>query len=151
MLIFSKAVFSKGRSGEPPLDLKSIHGIIVESVTWLTEGSLCEHEWITDTTVTLKENEILEALNYEFDVPCLLQWGLSWFSAPINHKFVSTRTKIEKYRKIVNRTITLMCNFAVDGTHTPRAMFARTEKRCLEKGGCLEKSLQTRVMVEKRG
>ena len=27
-----------------------------------------------DTDVTLKENEILEALNYEIEVPCPFQW-----------------------------------------------------------------------------
>ena len=27
-----------------------------------------EHEWITDTNVTLEENEILEVLNYEIEV-----------------------------------------------------------------------------------
>ena len=70
-------------------------------MTWVTESSQWEQEWITDTSVTLKENEILEALNYEIDVPCPLQWGLQWFSAPthVNHKFVCNGSKIEKFRK----------------------------------------------------
>ena len=73
-----------------------LHGIMVESVTWVTEGSLWEHEWITDTSVTMKENEILEALKYESDSPCPLQWGLVRFSAPtnLNHKFVNNGTKV---------------------------------------------------------
>ena len=129
MLTYTEAVFSKGRSYEPPLDLDFIQGIIVESVTWVTDGSLWQHEWTTDTSVTLRENEILEALNSEIDVPCPLQWGLLWFSAPtdLNQKFASNGTKMEKFRKIVNRAFFFfMCNFAVDRTHTPRAMFVRT-------------------------
>ena len=78
------------------------------------EGSLWEDEWITDTNVTLKENEILEALDCEIDVPCPLQWGLLWFSAPtnLNHKFVNNGTKVEKFREIVNLAIELTCNCA---------------------------------------
>ena len=58
---------------------------------WVAESFLCEQDWITDANVTLKDNEILEALNYEIEVPCPLQCGLLWFSAPtnLNHKFVS--------------------------------------------------------------
>ena len=44
MWIYSIAVLSNGRRCEPPLDLDFIQGIIVESVTWVTEGSLWEHE-----------------------------------------------------------------------------------------------------------
>ena len=34
---------------------------------------LWEHELITETKVTMKENLTLEALNYDFDVPCPLR------------------------------------------------------------------------------
>ena len=63
--IYTKAVLCDGRRRYLPLDLEFILGTIVKSVTWVSEGSLWEHEWITDTNVTLKENEILEALDYE--------------------------------------------------------------------------------------
>ena len=82
--ICTKAVLCDGRRRDPPLDLESILGISVERVTWVTEGSLWEHEWIMDTNVTLKENDKLEALDYEIDVPCQLQWGMMWFSEPTN-------------------------------------------------------------------
>ena len=68
MWMYTKAVLSNGRRCEPPLDWDFIQGVIVESYNL--------DEWITDTSVALKENEILEALNYEIDVPCPLQWGL---------------------------------------------------------------------------
>ena len=84
---------------------------------WVTEDFLWEHEWITETNVTLKENDILEALKYDIDVPCPLQWGLLWFSAPsnLNRKFVNNGTKVAKFRDTVNSAIEL----------TPRACFLR--------------------------
>ena len=33
-------------------------GTIVENVSWVTEDSLWEHEWITATNVTVEENDI---------------------------------------------------------------------------------------------
>ena len=68
-----------GRRRDPPQDLQPFLGIVVESVSWVTEDFLWKHEWITDTNVTLKENTVLEALNYDIDVPCPLQSGLFWF------------------------------------------------------------------------
>ena len=99
MWIYTKTVLCDGRRSDKPLDLESIPGIIVASVTGVTEGSLWEHEWITDTNVTLKENDILEALDYEIDVPCPLQWRVLWLSAPtnLNRKFVNNGTKVEKF------------------------------------------------------
>ena len=38
-----KAVFCDGRGRDPPLDLQPILGIIVESVSWVTEVVLWEH------------------------------------------------------------------------------------------------------------
>ena len=92
----------------------------------MTEGSLWEHEWVTDSNVTLKENEILKALDYEIDVSCPLQWGLSWFSAPtnLNRKFVNNGTKVAKLRETVNCAVELTCNIAFDGAHTSRAFFS---------------------------
>ena len=43
------------------MDLQPLLAIIVESVSWVTEDSLWNHEW-TETKVTMKENLILEAL-----------------------------------------------------------------------------------------
>ena len=101
MWTYTKAVLCDGRRRDPPLELQPILGIIVESVSWVTEDFLWEEEWITETNVTLKENAILEALNYDIDVPCPLQWGLLWFSAPtkLNRKFVNRGTKVAKPEK----------------------------------------------------
>ena len=126
MWICTKTVLCDGRRRYPPLDLESFLGIIVESVTWVTEESLWEHEWITETNVTLKENAILEPLNYDIDVPCPLQWRLLWFSTPTNiiRKFVNTGTKVAKKRETDHCAIELTFNIPFDGAHTQRACFS---------------------------
>ena len=109
MWICTKALFCDGRKREPPLDLQSILAIIEESVSWVTEDSLCDHEWITETKVATKENLILEALHCDIDVPCLLQLALLWFSAPtnLNRKFVNNGTKVAQVGDTVNSAIEL--------------------------------------------
>ena len=78
MWICTKAVLSDGRRRDPPQDLQPIFGLLVESVSWVTEDFLWEPEWITEIKVTLKENVNLEARNYDIDVPCPLQWDWLW-------------------------------------------------------------------------
>ena len=105
MWIYTKAVLCDGRMRHPPLDLQPFLGLFVERASWVTEDFLWEHEWIMETNVTSKENVILEALNYDVDVPCPLQWGLLWFSAPrnLNRKFVNWSSKIHRHNQQCNR------------------------------------------------
>ena len=119
MWIYTKAVLCDGRRRDPPQDLQPKLGIVVESVSCVTEDPLWEHEWITETNVTLTENVILEALNYGIDVPCPLQWGLLWFSAPtnLNRKFVNGGVKVAEFWDTVSSAIELTCNIAFDGAH----------------------------------
>ena len=95
----NKAVFSKRCTGKPPLNLDFLQKIVMVSTKWVTESFSREQEWPTDTNVTLKEDDILEALNHEIDVPCLSQCGLLRFSAPtdLNLHFMNNGTKIEKF------------------------------------------------------
>ena len=82
---------------------------------------------MTEPDLLWKETDILEALNYDLDVPCPLQWGLLWFSAPsrLNRKFANDGTKVSKFRDTVSSAIELTCNIAFDGAHTPRECFSR--------------------------
>ena len=91
------------------------------SVSWVTEDFLWDHEWITETRVTMKENLILEARHYDIEVPCLLQWALLWFSAPtnLNRKFLNNGARVAKPRDTVSSAIELSCNIASKGL-TPR-------------------------------
>ena len=67
--MYTKAALCDGRKKDPPLDLQPILATIIESVSWVTEDSLLDHEWITETKVTMRENPILEARHYDIEVP----------------------------------------------------------------------------------
>ena len=101
--------------------------IIMECVSWVTEDFLWEHEWVTETNVLWKENDILEALNYDIDVLCPLHWRLLWFSAPssLNRKFANNGTKVAQFRETVNMAIEITFNVPFDGVHTPRTCLLR--------------------------
>ena len=58
--------------GPPPEDLRRILAIIIECVRWVCEDALWEQEWVTEPNVLWKENDMLEALNSDLDVPCSL-------------------------------------------------------------------------------
>ena len=70
---------------------------------------------------------ILEALHYDIEVPCPLQWSLIRFSAPtnLNRKFVNNGTKVAKFRDTLSSAIELTCKIAFDAAHTPRECFLR--------------------------
>ena len=149
MWIYTKAVLCEGRRRDPPQDLQPKLEIIVESASWVTEDFLWEHEWIMETNVTLKENVILDALNYDIDVPCPLQWGLLWFSAPtkLNREFVNNGTKVAKFTDTVSSAIEFTCNIAFDGTLTPRACYLRAVSIFL----CHAQDKYSNIEEEKQG
>ena len=70
--IHTKAVLCDG-CGRLPQDLRQILRIFMECAVWVTEDFQWEPEWITETNVLWKENDILEALNCVFEIPCPLQ------------------------------------------------------------------------------
>ena len=66
-----------------------------------------DHKCVTEFAVPLKAIEILMALKYDIDVPCVIQWGLLWFSSlsRLNQMFTNKGTKIAKYHEAVNMAI----------------------------------------------
>ena len=45
---------------------------IMESVNWVCEEVLEEHEWVSPLTMSSKEEEVLMELDYELDVLCVV-------------------------------------------------------------------------------
>ena len=76
MWIYTKAALCDGRKRTPPLDMQTIPAIIIESGSRVTEDFLWDHERITETKVTMKENLILEALHCDIEVPYPFPWSL---------------------------------------------------------------------------
>ena len=104
--------FMQRTQARPTLGLATYtRAIIVEIVSWVTEDSLGDHEWITETEVTMKKISF---------------WGqftaTSTYHALFNgHCHGFQHRKTAKFRDTVNSAIELTCNIALYGTHTPRA------------------------------
>ena len=96
---------------------------IKESVSWVCDNALEDHEWVTEFTISMHE-EVLVALNYVIDVPCVVQWGLLWFPSHtrLNQICVDNDTEIAKYHEFINMAIELrsLCPLA-DSTRQDRA------------------------------
>ena len=87
-----------------------------------------DHKCVTEFAVPLKANEILMALKYDIDVPCVIQWGLLWFSSlsRLNQRFTNNGTKISKYHEAVNMAIEATFTLPFGGLHTPRTSLLRS-------------------------
>ena len=72
---------------------------IMESVSWVCDDVLENHEWVSKLTVSMPDNVVLLPQNYDIDVPCVVQWGLLWFSSPsrLNQRFADNGTKVAKH------------------------------------------------------
>ena len=57
-----------------------------------------EQVWLSARTILLQEAKVLEALQYDFEIPCIVQWGMPWFSAPtsVNNEFLTHGVIFEK-------------------------------------------------------
>ena len=81
MWIYTKVVLCDGQESTQEY-LKRWMSSIMESVNWVCEEACEGQEWVSDLTISIQEEEVLVDLDYELDVPCVVQWGLLWLSAP---------------------------------------------------------------------
>ena len=54
---------------------------IMEAVSWVCDDALYEHVWVSEHTISLQEAKVVEALQYDFEIPCTAQWGVLGFFA----------------------------------------------------------------------
>ena len=83
MWTFSKAVIRNGQNNMQNYRLLQFRSI-TEAVNWVCDDALDDHVWVSELTISCQEAKVLEALQYDFTHPCIVQWGLLWFSAPTN-------------------------------------------------------------------
>ena len=53
----------------------------MEAVSLVCDDALDEHVWVSEVTISCQEAKALEAPQYDFANPCIVQWGMLWFSA----------------------------------------------------------------------
>ena len=44
------------------------------AVNWVCDDALDEHVWVSEQTFSSQEVVVLEALQYDLDIPCIVQW-----------------------------------------------------------------------------
>ena len=101
---------------------------IMKCVSWVFDDALKDHEWVTELSVILKENEMLAALNCDLDVPCVIRRRLLWFSSPSrrHQTFTNNGTKIAKCHEATNMVIEATFIMSSEGLHTPRTFLLRS-------------------------
>ena len=125
MWICTEAVLCDGQERTLEYLMRRLSSIM-ESVSWVCDESLEGHEWVSDLTISVQENVILVALNYETEVPCVVQWGLLWFSSPsrLNQRFANNGTRIAKCNEVINMAVATTFTLSFGGFNTPRTCHA---------------------------
>ena len=105
--IFIKAVLCNGQQ-PPENELQGRMLSIMQSVNGVCEDAFNdEHEWVTQITVPELESRALADLDYNFEIPCMVQCGWLWFSAPSrsDQSYEDNGTQLEVYHEVTNMAI----------------------------------------------
>ena len=56
---------------------------IMPCKNWVCAGTFDDHEWVSESTITQHVEEVMGMdFDYEIGIPFVVQWCMSWFSAP---------------------------------------------------------------------
>ena len=126
-------------------DEQEIHGGILqakevlhhESVNWVREEAFEGHEWVSELTISRMEEHALVDLEYDIDIPCVVQWGLLWFSASsrLNRNFDANGAKIVMFHEVTN--LAIKAAFSVVFRWIQHAKGAPVEIGCRGPGSCI--------------
>ena len=95
---------------------------IWEAVNWVCDDALDDHVWVSELTISCQKAKVLEALQYDFANPCMVQWGMLWFSVPtsLNNGFLNNGMILEKYNEVVNMALVATFTLPFGRMHSPR-------------------------------
>ena len=76
----------------------------MEAVNGVCDDALDEHVWVPEQTISLEEAKVLEALHYDREIPCKVQWEMLWIStsASLNDELLNDGEIFGKYFEAVN-------------------------------------------------
>ena len=101
--IFTKAIMLDGRrtnSAREEQVQRKMNSIIF-AVNSVCQNSLGRHTCMSIETLLSQEAKTLEALSYDLEIPCVVQWAVLWFAAPssLNNELINAGLQ----RKIIMR------------------------------------------------
>ena len=105
----------------------------MEAVNWVCDNALDEHVWVSEQTIPVEEAKVLEALQYDREIPCKVQWRMLWFSTStsLNNELLNDEEIFGKYYEAVNlafQNVSCVQYFVVS---TPRISFSKTVRKVL--------------------
>ena len=105
----------------------------MEAVNWVCDDALDDHVWVDEQTISCQEAKVLEASDFDIEVPCVVQWSTLWFSSPtnLNWRFLDGGTIIENYNEVINLAVVATFSLAFREMLTPRICFFFFEIRCV--------------------
>ena len=80
MWIYTKAVICNGEENTQEYLMQRFRSVM-EGVHRVCDDALEDHEWVSELTISRQETEVLVVLDYDIDVPCVVQWRVLWFSS----------------------------------------------------------------------
>ena len=96
---------------------------IMLCTSWVCAGTFVDHERVSESTFSQHLEDVMDReLNYKIDSPCVVQWGMLWFSTNtrLNGTFENSDLESEKYHEVVNMAIACAVSRSFGGEHTPR-------------------------------
>ena len=97
------------------------------------DDALDEHVWVPEQTISLEEAKVLEALHYDREIPCKVQWEMLWISTStsLNNELLNDGEIFGTYYEAVNlafQNVSCVQYFVVN---TPRISFPITVRKVL--------------------
>ena len=106
----------------------------MEATNWVCAYCQDNNVSIYEFSMVMQETYILEALNYDVDIPCIVQWKMLWFSAPTgrNNDLLSGGVILEKYHETVNKALKSASVLTYWRMNTPGVCFMKSIRAMLE-------------------
>ena len=81
--------------------------------------------FFSEFSLVMQENKIPEALNYDIDVSCVVQWEMLWYSAPTsrNHDSLNDGVILAKCNATIKLAVKESFILSLWRRNTPRACF----------------------------
>ena len=106
----------------------------MQAVNWVCADALDEHVCVSEQTISLQEARVLEALQDDLEIPCVVQCGMFWFSAPasLNDELLNDGVTVERHNETVNLAFQSVFTLLHCRMNTSRSCFFRSIRTVLE-------------------
>ena len=69
---------------------------IMLCMNWVCADTFDDHEWVSESTTAQHVVEVMGMeLDYKIGIPCVVQWCMLWFSAPMRLNEILQKTDLK--------------------------------------------------------